>query len=218
MRKMRRMCAALLCCVLCFCSSGVFAETDRRSAEEIKSLSAMISSSLMEYGYEHFELVFHPATGMISVDIAVDGVMQMMASGAVSELTEIRTAFEASCHSLIDLLEKQDQTEFKRKVFYRLMNDDLFIRGDDSSESVVLLCIYNGQSLIDEIPVESGQTMPMPSEEQQVSYSLNIRSKKFHIPTCESVGRTKEENKRDFTGKREEIVSLGYAPCGSCNP
>lgn len=53
---------------------------------------------------------------------------------------------------------------------------------------------------------------------EQPTYILNINSKKFHIPSCESVGRTKEENKREFFGTREELIELRYQPCGSCNP
>lgn len=54
--------------------------------------------------------------------------------------------------------------------------------------------------------------------QNQPTYMLNIKSKKFHIPSCESVGRTKIENRREFFGERNELISTGYTPCGSCNP
>jgi hypothetical protein len=52
----------------------------------------------------------------------------------------------------------------------------------------------------------------------QPTYMLNIKSKKFHIPSCENVDRTKIENRREFFGERNELISTGYTPCGNCNP
>lgn len=52
----------------------------------------------------------------------------------------------------------------------------------------------------------------------QADYVLNIGTKKFHKPDCPSVDKTKEENRRNFLGSREELIIQGYAPCGSCKP
>ncbi len=50
------------------------------------------------------------------------------------------------------------------------------------------------------------------------SYVLNTSSKKFHKPSCSSVGRMKDANKQEFTGTRQELIDKGYSPCGNCNP
>lgn len=50
------------------------------------------------------------------------------------------------------------------------------------------------------------------------NYVLNTNTKKFHIPTCSSVKRIKESNRKDYTGTREEIINKGYIPCKNCNP
>lgn len=56
------------------------------------------------------------------------------------------------------------------------------------------------------------------SEAPQANYILNTNTKKFHYPTCSSVSNMKEENKQEFLGKRDEVISHGYSPCGRCKP
>ena len=46
----------------------------------------------------------------------------------------------------------------------------------------------------------------------------NPSSMKFHKPSCGSVESMKEEYRFYFTGTREELIAMGYAPCGSCKP
>lgn len=52
------------------------------------------------------------------------------------------------------------------------------------------------------------------------TYILNVNpsSMKFHYPDCPSVGKMKEENKKEFFGTREEAIAAGYSPCGNCDP
>lgn len=49
-------------------------------------------------------------------------------------------------------------------------------------------------------------------------YIINTNSGKFHLPSCSSVSDMKDKNKIEFTGTREEVVNMGYEPCGSCKP
>ena len=51
-----------------------------------------------------------------------------------------------------------------------------------------------------------------------VKYILNTASKKFHIPSCESVEDIKESNREATKESRSALVSKGYLPCGGCNP
>ncbi|MBQ1839381.1 MAG: hypothetical protein II127_07165, partial [Ruminococcus sp.] len=50
------------------------------------------------------------------------------------------------------------------------------------------------------------------------TYILNTNSKKFHRPNCSSVLDLKEKNKLEFVGSREEVIEMGYSPCGRCKP
>ena len=80
-----------------------------------------------------------------------------------------------------------------------------------STEELLLL-----RDLIDaELQQRSGTTVDEASEP---TYVLNVKSKKFHIPSCDSIERMKETNRKDFFGVRNELISLNYAPCGICNP
>ena len=52
----------------------------------------------------------------------------------------------------------------------------------------------------------------------EVTYIVNKKSKKFHYPgkSCaESIG---EENRLEYHGTREDAIGDGYDPCGTCKP
>ena len=67
-----------------------------------------------------------------------------------------------------------------------------------------------------EAPEPEPETEPEP--EAQVRYIANIKTKKFHTPSCSSVTDMKEGNKLYFTGSREELIAQGYEPCKRCKP
>lgn len=56
---------------------------------------------------------------------------------------------------------------------------------------------------------------PVPQDTQGLTYVLNVKTKKFHIPSCSYLPTS---NRKDSTQSREEIVSQGYDPCKKCNP
>ena len=56
------------------------------------------------------------------------------------------------------------------------------------------------------------------AKQSDVTYVLNTKSHKFHQPDCPSVRDISSDNRQDYEGSREALVSQGYAPCGSCNP
>ncbi len=55
-------------------------------------------------------------------------------------------------------------------------------------------------------------------EHTDVKYILNTNTKKFHHPTCHSVGRISEENKQKSVLARNELINQDYEPCGNCKP
>ena len=66
---------------------------------------------------------------------------------------------------------------------------------------------------------DADRTLPShTAESADFNYILNIRSKKFHKPSCESVSKMSDQNRLEFAGSREEVLALDYAPCGSCKP
>jgi len=56
------------------------------------------------------------------------------------------------------------------------------------------------------------------SSVNQTSYVLNMSTKKFHYPYCSSVKQMADKNRRDMNATREEVIAIGYNPCGRCNP
>ena len=49
-------------------------------------------------------------------------------------------------------------------------------------------------------------------------YVLNTNSKKFHLPSCSSVGQMSPKNREDVEDTRENLIANGYDPCKRCNP
>ena len=73
----------------------------------------------------------------------------------------------------------------------------------------------------EELPAqpEPSPERPQPAEEPQaITYVLNTNTKKFHKPACRSVGQIKPSNRDESTGTREDVLALGYKPCGNCKP
>ena len=56
------------------------------------------------------------------------------------------------------------------------------------------------------------------NETQEGEYVINTNTGKFHRPDCSSVEDIKPENKKEYTGSREELTKQGYEPCGRCRP
>ena len=50
------------------------------------------------------------------------------------------------------------------------------------------------------------------------SYVLNTNTYKFHYPSCRDVNRIKDYNRWDVSMTRDEVIGMGYSPCGHCNP
>ena len=52
----------------------------------------------------------------------------------------------------------------------------------------------------------------------EASYILNTNSKKFHLPGCSAARRMKDANRKDYGGKRQDLLDQDYEPCGICKP
>lgn len=125
--------------------------------------------------------------------------------------------------------------ETQNHVLYRVTP---VFEGDDAVANGVLMeaqsvedngagitfCVYcyNVQPgiVVDYVTGDSYQTSTpsQPSGETTGTYILNTNSKKFHKPSCSSVNKISAANKKSFTGKRSDLISQGYFPCGTCKP
>ena len=47
---------------------------------------------------------------------------------------------------------------------------------------------------------------------------LNIHTNRFHHSYCKSTDDIKETNRRERYCTRDELISIGFSPCGNCQP
>ena len=67
-------------------------------------------------------------------------------------------------------------------------------------------------------PTDAERSQPALSLTGEPDYVLNTNSHKFHYPDCKSAVEMDPANRMDFTGTREEVIAMGYAPCKRCKP
>lgn len=104
---------------------------------------------------------------------------------------------------------------------------------EKNAEFDVFLAAGGYQNYLDELAARateptteepSDRTIPEDTDPQEteahVTYIVNTNknSLRFHYPDCPSVSQMKESNKWYFTGTREELIEMGYIPCGRCHP
>ena len=86
----------------------------------------------------------------------------------------------------------------------------------------VLIDYSDGSNTIDKNYVKADNSINAPSAPSvavtSYTYIGNKKSKKFHYPTCSSVGSMNESNKLYFEGSRNELIEMGYVPCQRCHP
>lgn len=58
----------------------------------------------------------------------------------------------------------------------------------------------------------------IPPNTYGTTYVLNVNTKKFHYSDCSSAKKIKAENRGSYTGSRDELIGMGYSPCGNCKP
>lgn len=52
----------------------------------------------------------------------------------------------------------------------------------------------------------------------KTDYVLNTKSYRFHYPGCRDAENISQKNKSLYLGTREDLIAMGYSPCGHCKP
>ena len=65
---------------------------------------------------------------------------------------------------------------------------------------------------------EEVATIEQTTEIHTSSYVLNTNTMKAHVPSCSSVNKIKEGNRKDVESDPETLTKQGYSPCGNCRP
>lgn len=93
---------------------------------------------------------------------------------------------------------------------------------EDQGESVSFnVFVYNVQPgvTINYLTGESAaEGEALPTAAGTGEYVVNKSSKKFHLPECSGVQSMSGENRWDYSGSRENLIEMGYDPCGNCDP
>lgn len=92
-------------------------------------------------------------------------------------------------------------------------------------------CLGVSNSVVADIPVASGTSnnddaSNSGSTDSDVTnsaaitenYIINENTHKFHKPSCSSVSKMNEANKKEYTGDKNKLISEGYEACKNCNP
>lgn len=66
--------------------------------------------------------------------------------------------------------------------------------------------------------VDSEEITNIQDNTEECDYVVNIHTKKFHKPDCESVEDILEKNREYYLGNRDTLIKEGYAPCKRCCP
>ncbi len=74
-----------------------------------------------------------------------------------------------------------------------------------------------GQSSLD-VPPQEADALQAVIPSADCTYVLNTNSKKFHDKNCSKAKTIKDSNYSEYAGTRDELLSQGYTPCGSCKP
>ncbi|MDE5755072.1 MAG: VanZ family protein [Oscillospiraceae bacterium] len=74
------------------------------------------------------------------------------------------------------------------------------------------------------VPPTEAATNPPPVTEPYVppvvshEYWINTDSGKFHSASCHTIKNQEDPHWQVYSGNREDLISLGYDPCGVCEP
>lgn len=108
------------------------------------------------------------------------------------------------------------------------LNGDIFLTSDGktisitSDKTVSKDKIFKAGGTVTE-KVTQATTQPVVTEQADDNaagqdYVLNTNTKKFHYPSCGSAKQITDKNRDEYTGTRDELIAMGYSPCGKCHP
>jgi len=117
-------------------------------------------------------------------------------------------------HPTDDVLSRLRDAEVK--TFRTDMQGDVICTSNGSSVSFTVSRNANA----DVFGGMGGNSTQKPEEAppEGIHYLLNANSMKFHSETCEYGQMISDRNRIDHYGTREEVLEMGYSPCGACHP
>lgn len=96
------------------------------------------------------------------------------------------------------------------KVYRTDLQGDIIAVSD--GENITFSTARNENIQTNETVAEKADTSAVNTE---TSYIGNVKSKKFHRPSCHTLPA---EKNRAILSNRDEAINAGYSPCGNCQP
>ncbi len=213
-------------------------ETLKEGSNPQKDVLLMLENAWVN-GYDHCNVVLTDEGNSFVIEVAVKGLVTPLTLLAASEsakdtelLMQAREALLAHCKAIIKNLQQSGVEDVHFQ--FVLMDDQKVLHNAYARNAeVATIFVVAGKpvrvnsrldawddtfSSLNFVYTANKIATQEYADAAEPTYILNISSEKFHVPTCESVSKTKEKNRREFFGTREEVLRQGYTPCGSCNP
>lgn len=207
----------------------------RSGASSPKDVQSMLENAWRN-GYDHCRVSASRSGDSFVIEIAVRGLAPALRALAASDdgqaFMQARELLLAHCRSVIGML--QDSGAENLQFSFVLLDDTRALENEYAAGTALMtITVVGSQPVRVEsvweawnapiLPTASGDAQAAETPGQSIvkrepTYILNTNSRRFHFPSCDSVAKTKAQNRQEYFGTREELLSAGYTPCGSCHP
>lgn len=127
-------------------------------------------------------------------------------------------------YAVISVGQNNDYGHPTETVLSRLRDADVTVYRTDMQGTVV--CTSDGTSVSFRVSRNpdadtlsgAGGSFTEDETQAQITYVCNTSSMRFHYITCSSIEDIAGHNRMEFTGTRDDLIDLGYTPCGRCDP
>ena len=222
----------LLCLCLLFslvtCAVPCKSEVPAIRADD-DDIVIMLEEALSEMEWSYSCVTLNSEKGIFVIDLALDGLTEYLLllkkegyDETFDQWVQVKGIMLSLYESILDMFKTIHREDLR--LILNIVNDDAYIREDYStiSHNPLLSIGVFGSISIDEMADGFVFETPLPKETPEIKtesvYILNKNSWKFHIPSCDSVTKMKEKNKKEFKGDRQDLIDMGYTPCGICHP
>lgn len=108
--------------------------------------------------------------------------------------------------------------ENSNKLAYGVRMEAKFVNGSGKEDKNLSfnIFVYNKQPYI-EFNYKTGNDIVEKMPGMERSYVIDEKKKKFHIKGCASVWDFDKDRKKDFFGKRKDLIQNDYHPCAICD-
>lgn len=210
-------------------------EALRSGASSPKDVQSMLDNAWRN-GYDHCRASASRNGDSFVIEIAVRGLAPALRALAASDdgqaFMQARELLLAHCRSVIGMLQGSGAENLQ--FSFVLLDDTRALENEYAAGTALMtITVMGGQPVRVEsvweawnapsLPAVSGEMQAGETPGQSIvkrepTYILNTNSRRFHFPSCDSVAKTKAQNRQEYFGTREELLSAGYTPCGSCHP